>query len=73
MSDKAKEESKELNLEEGLKELENILDMLDNDTLSLEESFRLYKKGVELVRECSDSIDRIEKQLAILSGEEDEV
>ena len=31
--------------------------------VSLEDSFRLYKEGMELLNECSQKIDRVEKKM----------
>ena len=38
--------------------------------MSLEESFRLYRQGMNLVNEANEKIDRIEKQMQVLSEEE---
>ncbi|HAG69516.1 MAG TPA: exodeoxyribonuclease VII small subunit [Lachnospiraceae bacterium] len=71
---KENKDEEELSLEEGLGKLEETLGILEDGELSLEESFKLYKKGMELVRFCSEKIDRVEKQLVILDeGEEDEL
>ena len=51
--------------------MEETLDLLEEGELSLEESFQLYKKGMELVKTCGEKIDRVEKQVMILSGEEE--
>ena len=32
----------------------------------LEESFRLYKQGMDMLRQCSEKIDQVEKQVLIL-------
>ena len=37
---------------------------------SLEKSFAIYEKAVALLKEANSSIDRIEKQVRILDGEE---
>ena len=38
--------------------------------LSLDQSFDLYKEGVKLVQACNASLDKVEKQIKVLSGEE---
>ena len=40
----------------------------------LEESFQAYKEGVSLVQLCNEQIDRVEKEVRVLSqeGEADE-
>jgi len=53
-------------LEESIAELEQVLTTLNQSELSLEESFALYKKGMDLLLECNQSIDKVEKELMIL-------
>ena len=56
-------------LEELFSEVEEKIGSLENDDLSLEESFERYKAGMELLRACSARIDRTEKK--VLEIEED--
>ena len=42
---------------------------LEEGGISLEESFKLYKKGMELIKACDEKIDRVEKQILILEEE----
>ena len=65
-------EEKELTLEEGIAAVEDTLSRLEEGGLSLEESFKLYKKGMELVKTCGEKIDRVEKQILILEKENGE-
>ncbi|WP_343208451.1 exodeoxyribonuclease VII small subunit [Anaerolentibacter hominis] len=53
-------------------ELETVISDLECGELSLEESFRRYKDGIKLLKSCNDSIDKIEKQIIILSEPEEE-
>ena len=59
-----------LTIEETFEELDNLLDMLEQSDNSLEESFRYFERGMKLVRQCSSQIDKVEKQIFILSEEE---
>lgn len=59
------------NLEDGLQKIEEIISKMDNDSISLEESFQLYNTGIKLCKQCNDKIDKVEKQLEIIGGEED--
>lgn len=65
---------KEKTIEENMEELTTLLDQLEQGDISLEESFQFYEKGMKLVKECNDKIDKVEKKIIILSkeGEEDE-
>ena len=62
----------ELTLEECLQRIEDTLTRLDED--GLEESFALYKQGVELIKHSNEKIERVEKQVLAISenGELDE-
>ena len=59
-------------MEEAFEELNELLTKMDSDQISLEDSFKLYQEGVQLVRYCNEKIDMVEKQLMILNemGEE---
>ena len=44
-------------IEEVFQELDTIAEKLESGDTSLEDSFRLYKKGMELLKYCSDRLD----------------
>ena len=54
-------------LEETLQEIEDIINKMDREEISLEESFKEYQKGMELLKKCSETIDRVEKKVLILN------
>ena len=56
-------------LDELFTEVESKIGSLENDDLSLEDSFERYKSGMELLKMCNERIDRTEKQ--VLEIEED--
>lgn len=58
---------KEIKLEEAFEQLNHIVDALEKPDVSLEDSFSLYQEGMKLLKNCNDSIDKVEKQLIILS------
>ncbi len=39
---------------------------MEEPGLSLEQSFSLYHRGIELLKSCNDKIDTVEKQIQIL-------
>lgn len=57
---------KELNLEQSLAKLEQVMEELGSPELSLEESFEKYKQGMDLLLQCNQAIDKVEKELMIL-------
>ena len=65
MSNK-KAETKEKSLEEVFGELEEVTKRMEGTEVSLEESFALYKTGMDMLKECNDRIDRVEKQVMMI-------
>ena len=61
------ENKKELSLEEHFDELENLLQDMERDDISLEKSFELYEKGMKLLKACNEKIDKVEKQVQVLN------
>ena len=55
-------------LEDMLAEISDIINKMDNDKISLEESFKLYNQGIKLCKQCNDKIDKVEKQIEIIGG-----
>lgn len=65
---------KEQALETIFEELDEIVGQLEGEDISLEDSFTLYHKGMDLLKACNEKIDTIEKKMLILdeNGEEHE-
>ena len=53
----------EKSLEEMFAELDLLAEKLENRDTSLEDSFRLYKQGMELLKYCNDKLDTVEKKM----------
>lgn len=66
---------KEMKIEEAFEKLSQIMEELEKSDVSLEDSFTLYQEGMKLLKTCNDSIDKVEKELIILSesGESNEL
>ena len=59
--------------EEMMQELENIVQKLDNETVSLEESLELYQRGMKLSATCDATLKDAEKVNQLIKDEaEDE-
>ena len=69
MSEKKKE-----NLEEMFKDLEELIGKMENEEITLEQTFDLYNNGMELLKKCNLYIDEVEKKVLVLdeNGETDE-
>lgn len=64
-------EEKEFNVDEALERLEEINRELSKEGISLADSLKLYKEGVELSAKCKAALDDIEKEIIILTPEEE--
>lgn len=66
--------AKEQTLEQTFEKLENVVAKLEQEEISLEESFKFYKEGMKLIKSCNDRIDKVEKEVLKLNenGELDE-
>lgn len=58
---------KEPGLEENFRKLDEILEKMGEEDLSLEEAFSAYTEGMELLLKCNEQIDRVEKQVMKLN------
>ena len=52
-------------LEDDFKKLEDIIERMEHEDLSLEDSFKAYEEGMRIVLSCNEQIDKVEKQLII--------
>ena len=53
-------------IEDNFEQLEDIISKMQSDRITLEQSFELYNKGLSLVQDCNNQIDKIEKQIKII-------
>lgn len=65
----AKKKEEKLTLEEALEKLEDTIGKLQSEEVTLEESFNLYKEGMDYVKLCSETIDQVEKKVLMLNQE----
>ena len=49
--------------EEALKELESIVSKLEDDSITLEESVKLYEEGIKLSKFCSEILNQAELRI----------
>ena len=57
----------EKSLEEVFAELDLLAEKLEDRETSLEDSFLLYRQGMELLKFCSDRLDTVEKKMLQLN------
>ncbi len=63
---------KEKTLEEVFGDLDQVMESLQAEDISLEDSFALYHRGMELLKLCNDKIDTVEKKMLVLDEEGEE-
>lgn len=57
---------KKMTIEEGFSQLGDIMNKMEDENISLEESFELYDKGLKLVKELKGKLDDTEKKIITL-------
>lgn len=63
----ARKSTKGVDFERALDELEKLVERMEGGDLSLEESLKLYERGVELSKACQKALEAAEKRIRILS------
>jgi len=58
---------KDISLDEGLSRLEEIIEIIEDSEVSLEASIDLYKEGMTLSHFCMEKLNKIEKDVYILT------
>ena len=61
---------KENKFEDAMRELEDIVKQLESGDLPLEESLKIFEKGVTLSRFCFNKLEEAEKRVSILIKDE---
>jgi len=62
-----------MKLEEILLNLEDTITNLEREDISLEDSFKEYQKGMEMVKLCNTTIDKIEKEVQLIMEDGEKV
>ena len=60
---------KDLSIEDIYDKLDGLIEQMDSDEISLEDSFKLYNEGLMLVKECNEKIEKVEKDIEVLENE----
>ena len=61
------------NFEDTIKQLENIVNELENDELDLDTSVKKFEKGTELSKKCTKILEDAEKRISILINKDGEL
>lgn len=60
---------RELSIEKAFDNLDAIIEKLEAEDIKLSDSISLYAKGVALLNDCKETLDRVEKQMLVLEEE----
>ena len=60
---------KNLNCEDSLAKLEGIVDALEDNDVSLEESVKKFEEGIKLVKDCQKQLKEAELKVNKLMGD----
>ena len=61
-------DKKEATMQEHLQSIDEHIGQLENEDVSLEDSFKIYEEGMRLIKECNDKIDYVEKKVLELNA-----
>jgi len=61
-----------LNFEEALSKLEEVVNKLEKEQLSLDDSLKIFEEGINLYRFCSKELNEVEKKINIIIEENGE-
>ena len=63
-------DNQELSFEEAMKNLEEIVEKLEEGDVPLEEAISIYKQGMDLSRLCHTKLKSVEEQLTQILNED---
>ena len=64
-----KENQTDFNFEKALENLEEIVSSMENGELTLEDSLKVFEKGIKLTRECQGALRDAEQKVRVLLNE----
>jgi len=63
----------EIKFEKALERLQEIVETLENGNIDIEKSLEYYEEGINLIKQCSSKLKKIENKIALLNEiDEDE-
>ena len=60
---------KTVTLEDNFSKIEEIIAKMEQPEIALEDSFALYQNGVQILKECNQMLDEVEKKMQALNQE----
>ena len=62
-----------MKLEQILANLEEVVSSLEREDISLEDSFKEYQRGMDMIKLCNTTIDKIEKEVQLIMEDGEKV
>jgi len=63
--------TKTADFEKSIAELESLVERMESGEADLDESLKLFKRGIELTRECQQLLDNAQQTVELLSKPDD--
>ncbi len=68
----AKKKSDRVDFESAIKELESLVEQMEQGDISLEQSLENFERGIELTRQCQKALQEAEQKVQILTQKQGE-
>lgn len=65
------EDKKIKTIEEQLEEVDEIIGQLESGEIPLEDSFKIYEKGIKLIQNINSRIEKVEKKMIELAPDDE--
>jgi exodeoxyribonuclease VII small subunit len=59
----------DLSFEDAMRELDALVEQMEDGRLGLEQSLAAYQRGAELVKHCQTKLEAVRQQVQVLDGE----
>jgi exodeoxyribonuclease VII small subunit len=67
-----KKKTDKINFESAIKELESLVEQMEQGDITLEQSLENFERGVELTRACQKALQEAEQKVQILTQKQGE-
>ena len=63
-------EDRKKTIEDMLGDVDEIIEKLDSGEIPLEDSFKIYEKGMQLIKTINSKIDKVEKKMIQIDADD---
>ena len=71
MAGTAKDKKEAKSIEDAFEKLDATIDLMSDENITLDESLKLYDKGIRLLRFCEEELKNAEEKITMLKGGEE--